>query len=94
MALELSLEAEAFLSQNNISGRNRGDKMNEKVKRVGAYGILSTMLSGLFYNAYGQIQKNHIAIVRIQEREKAVKEIVIEIKKDVEFIRRKLEEAR
>lgn len=66
--------------------------MNEKVKKVGAYGILSTMLSGLLYNAYGQIQKNHIDIVRIQEREKAVKEIVIEIKKDVEFIRRKLEE--
>jgi hypothetical protein len=68
--------------------------MNEKVKRVGAYGILSTMLSGLLYNAYGQVQKNRLEIARIQEREKAVKEIVIEIKKDVEFIRRKLEEAR
>jgi hypothetical protein len=68
--------------------------MNEKVKKVGAYGILSTMLSGLLYNAYGQVQKNRLEIARIQEREKAVKEIVIEIKKDVEFIRRKLEEAR
>ena len=68
--------------------------MNEKAKKVGAFGILITMFGGLANEAYSQIRSNQINIARIQEREKAVKEIVIEIKKDVEFIRRKLEEAK
>ena len=65
--------------------------MNEKIKKVGAYGTLSTMALGLMYNAYAQVKLNTVDIARMQEREKAVREIVIEIKNDVEFIRRKLE---
>lgn len=65
--------------------------MNEKVKKIGAYAIISAILTPLLLNAYAQISKNSMDIARLQEREKAVKEIVIEIKKDVEFIRRKME---
>lgn len=65
--------------------------MNDKIKKVGAVGTLSTMAIGLIMNAYAQVRDNQLAIAKIEEREKAVKEIVIEIKKDVEFIRRKLE---
>ena len=66
--------------------------MNEKVKKFGAGAILMTMFGGLANEAYSQIRVNQVNIARIQERERAVKEIVLEIKNDVEFIRRKLEE--
>ena len=66
--------------------------MNEKIKKIGAYGTLSTMALGLLYNAYGQVRLNQLDIARLQEREKSTKEIVIEIRNHVEFIRRKVEE--
>ena len=66
--------------------------MNEKIKKLGAYGTLSTMALGLLYNAYGQVRLNQLDIARLQEREKSTKEIVIEIRNHVEFIRRKVEE--
>ena len=65
--------------------------MNDKVKKLGAVGILTTSFSGLLLNAYSQVRDNQIQIARIIERQKAVKEIVIEIKKDVEFIKRHFE---
>lgn len=70
---------------------SRGLIMNEKVKKAGAYGTLSAMAMGLLYNAYGQVKLNQIEIARIQEREKSTKELIIEVRDHVEFIRRRVE---
>lgn len=64
--------------------------MNEKVKKVGAVGILATMLSGLITQGFSKINKNELDIARIQEREKSTKELLIEIKNDIKYIKRNL----
>ncbi len=58
--------------------------MNEKIKKVGAYGTLSAMTMGLLYNAYGQVKVNQIDIARLQEREKSMKELVLRVEKKVD----------
>lgn len=65
--------------------------MNEKLKKAGAYGTLSAMAMGLLYNAYGQVRLNEIEIAKMQEREKSTKELIIEVRDHVEFIRRRVE---
>lgn len=66
--------------------------MDDKVKKLGAFGILITILSGPAGIAYSQIRTNELDIAKIKEREKSAKELMIEMKADVKYIRRKLEE--
>lgn len=66
--------------------------MDDKVKKLGAFGILLTILSGPASIAYSQIRANELDIAKMKEREKSAKELMIEMKADVKYIRRKLEE--
>ena len=61
--------------------------MNDKIKKVGAVGILTTMLSGLMTQGFSKINKNELDIARLQEREKSAKELLIEIKEDIKYIK-------
>ena len=64
--------------------------MNDKIKKVGAVGILTTMLSGLMTQGFSKINKNELDIARLQEREKSAKELLIEIKEDIKYIKKSL----
>ena len=59
--------------------------MNEKVKKIGAYGTLGTMAIGLLMNAYAQVRTNQLDIARIQEREKSTKEIILRVERKEEY---------
>ena len=57
-------------------------------KKIGALGILLTILSGIYTEARYQVFENRESIIRLQEREKTIKEHLIEIKADLKYIRR------
>lgn len=60
------------------------------MKELGAKAILVTMFMGLVAWFAGQIYANSTDIVRLKERRKSDREILIEIKGDVKEIRRAL----
>ena len=58
------------------------------MKELGAKAILITMFMGLVAWFAGQVFGNSLDIVRIKEREKSTRELLIEIKMDVKEIRK------
>lgn len=64
--------------------------MNELLKKAGAWGILITIISGLVAEARSQIAENHRKIIKFEERQRSQKEILIEVKNDVKFIKQQL----
>jgi hypothetical protein len=62
--------------------------MNEKLKKTGAITGLSSIAMGLIWNAYSQVRLNEIEIVKLTEKVKTQKEILLEIKTDVKDIKR------
>jgi hypothetical protein len=60
------------------------------LKKAGAIGVLITMLSGLAMELRTQVYANESNIIRILEREKTTKELLIEIKDDIKYIKRNI----
>lgn len=58
--------------------------------KIGAVGILSTMLLGLLAWAGNQIVDNGEKIARLEEREKSHKELLIEVRGDVKQILKRM----
>lgn len=65
--------------------------MSELIRKLGAYGIIGTVLGGIMLSAFAKISSNEVEIARLKERNAGLKEIVIKIETNVEFIRRKVE---
>jgi hypothetical protein len=60
------------------------------LKKAGAIGVLLTMLSGLAMELRTQVYANESNIIRLLEREKTTKELLIEIKDDIKYIKRNI----
>ena len=65
--------------------------MSDLIRKLGAYGIIGTVLGGIMLSAFAKISSNEVEIARLKERNAGLKEIVIKIETNVEFIRRKVE---
>ena len=65
--------------------------MSDLIRKLGAYGIIGTVLGGIMLSAFAKISSNEVEIARLKERNAGLKEIVIKIETNVEFIRRKIE---
>ena len=63
------------------------ESRNQSFKKTGAFAILLTIITPLFVWAGGTLVRHGNEIARLQENEKNTKEHVIDIKKDVRFIR-------
>jgi hypothetical protein len=60
------------------------------LKKAGAIGVLITILSGLAMELRTQVYANESNIIRLLEREKTTKELLIEIKDDIKYIKRNI----
>lgn len=56
-------------------------------RKLGAIGILLTMVAGFITEARLQVVENRESIIRLEEREKSLKEHIIEMKKDLKEVK-------